>query len=63
MRGRERDALANLSDRLVDKCDRLLAMAALVGRRGAELGAGIAQKINGGLYMRLRADAPCWSRR
>src|SRR5262249_39862679 len=50
------DAFANLSDCLIDKADRLLAMAALVGRRGAELGTGVLQETDGGFHVRLRAD-------
>jgi hypothetical protein len=52
----ERDAGANLADGLVDQAHRLLAVAALVRRRGGKLGAGRLQQADAGGHVRLRAD-------
>src|SRR6185503_6035192 len=52
----ERDAGADLTDRLVDQLHRLFAVAALVRRRRTEFGAGRLQQADAGGHVRLRAD-------
>src|SRR5438105_15819494 len=52
----KRDAGADLADRLVDQLHRFFAVAALVGRRGGEFGAGRLQQADAGGHVRLRAD-------
>src|SRR3989442_6733444 len=52
----ERDAGADLADRLIDQLHRAFAVAALVGRRGAKFSVGRLQQADAGGHMRLRAD-------
>src|SRR2546429_9400311 len=56
MGGRERNAGAHLRDRLVDQAERLLAVAALVWRRGGDFGTRVLQQADAGLHVRLGAD-------
>jgi hypothetical protein len=56
MRGGERNAFTDLTDRPIDQLDGALAMAAFVGKRRFQFRPGVYQKRKRRIHARLRAQ-------